>query len=191
MKHTLGLLLVLLIFSLESNAQRRIAVVDIESTVKQWSRAVRLDYTLTEKSQTLRKMVNTWLDKLQVKYDDYDKQLGTPSQQSKLATDILDGQEQILLFEQILVDSIPIYRSEVIQMIENKIQTTIDAVAVANGYDLIIAKDNILFYRGKEIDELIVTYTEIDLQDIKDQVAGIDVKLAGWIEEYAQRIAAY
>lgn len=191
MKHTLALLLVYLFLLPQSFAQRKIAVVDIESTVKQWNRAVQLDFTLAEKSQTLKKMVNTWLDKLQVKFDDYDNQLGTPDQQTKLATDILEGQEQILLFEQILVDSIPVYRSGVIQMIEQKIQHTIDAVAVANDYDLVIAKDNILFFRGKEIDELIVSYTALDLQDIKTSVMEIENKLSNWIEEYAIRIEDY
>ncbi|MCB0632423.1 MAG: OmpH family outer membrane protein [Saprospiraceae bacterium] len=191
MKRILALLFVSLFLIPYSFAQRKIAVVDIESTVNQWNRAVQLDYMLTEKGQALQKMVNTWLDKLQVKYEQYDNQLGTPTQQSELAGNILSGQEEILLFEQILVDSIPIYRGEVIQMIENQIQQTIDGVALANGYDLVIAKDNILFYRGKEIDELIVSHTDIDLKDIKASVSAIESKLRTWIEEYTERIEQY
>jgi Skp family chaperone for outer membrane proteins len=191
MKRVLALWFVSLFLLSHNFAQQRIAVVDIETTVNQWNRAVLLDFTLTEKGQTLRKMVNAWLDKLQVKYDQYDNQLGTPHQQSRLAEEILAGQEEILLFEQIIVDSIPIYRAEVVQMIENKIQQTIDAVAMANDYDLVIAKDNILFYRGKEIDELIVSHTDIDLQDIKASVSAIDNKLKNWIQEYTVRIEQY
>lgn len=191
MKSILTLLALYCLYFQPAFAQQKIGVVNIEATVNQWNKAVKLDVMLEQKSSALKKLVDTWLDKLQHKYDQYDNLSGTPTQQNNLAVEILDGQEDILLFERIVVDSIPRFRNEVIQLIEGKIQETIDAVAIDNNYDLIIAKDNILFYRGKEIDELIVTYSIIDLQDIQIRVDEINEKLTVWIAEYTNRIEQY
>jgi hypothetical protein len=163
----------------------------MDATIEGWNKAVKLDQMLTQKSKSLKTMVETWLNKLQEKYDEYDKKSGTPTQQNTLANDILDGQEEILIFERILVDSIPLFRRNVLQLIEAKIQETVDAVAIANNYDLIIAKNNILFYRGEEIDELIVTTSALDLQDIQAEVEALNIKLTAWIETYTNRIEEY
>lgn len=191
MRIILTLIVLCVVLPLSSHAQQKIGVVDIDATVNEWNRAVKLDAMLNQKSMALKRLVEMWLDKLQDKYNKYDNLANVPTQQSTLAVEILDGQEDILLFERIVVDTIPQFRAEVIQLIENKIQETIDAVAVANDYDLIIAKDNILFYRGKEIDELIVTYSIIDLQDIQIRVDSLNAKLTAWIEEYTNRIEQY
>lgn len=191
MKPILTLLIFYFSFIFVGLAQQKIGVVDIEATVAGWNRAVKLDLMLEQKSHTLKTMVDDWLNKLQQKYDEYDKKIGTPEYQNTLANDILDGQEEILHFEMILVDSIPVYRQGVIKLIEAKIQETIDAVAIANSYDLIIAKNNILFYKGDEIDELIVTYSALDLQDIQVEVDALNLKLTAWIETYANRIEEY
>lgn len=191
MKHIITLLTLCCFFVHPSFSQQKIGVVDIEATVNGWNKAVKLDQMLQQKSVTLKEMVENWLDKLQEKYDEYDKKAGTPTQQNALANDILDGQEEILMFERILVDTIPLYRKNVLGLIEAKIQETVDAVAIANNYDLIIAKDNILFYKGEEIDELIVTYSALDLQGILAQVQEINEKLSAWIEAYTIRIEEY
>lgn len=191
MKRILILLAIVCFFTSFSVAQQKVGVVDIDATVQGWNKAVKLDAMLNQKSRTLKSMVETWLDKLQEKYDQYDKKIGTPTQQNDLANDILDGQEEILIFERILVDSIPLYRKEVLQLIEAKIQETVDGVAIANDYDLIIAKNNILFYKGEEIDELIVTYSALDLQDIQATVEALNIKLTAWIEAYGNRIEEY
>lgn len=191
MKHFITLLTLGCFFVHFSFAQQKIGVVDIDATVEGWNKAVKLDQMLQQKSITLKKMVETWLDKLQEKYDEYDKKTGTPTQRNTLANDILDGQEEILMFERILVDSIPLYRTNLMGLIEAKIQETVNAVAIANNYDLIIEKDNILFYKGEEIDELIVTYTAPDLQDIQAEVKALEIKLSEWIEAYTNRIQEY
>lgn len=191
MKHLFILLTLCCFFVHFSFAQQKVGVVDIDATVEGWNKAVKLDQMLQQKSITLKKMVETWLDKLQEKYDEYDKKTGTPTQRNTLANDILDGQEEILMFERILVDSIPLYRKNVLQLIESRIQETVDAVAIANNYDLIIAKNNILFYKGEEIDELIVNYSTLDLQDIQAEVEALGIKLSEWIEAYANRIEEY
>lgn len=192
MKRILTSLTVFLLLFNYLHGQQKIGVVNLESTLDQWNRAVQLDYMLDQKKSTLESLVDAWLNKLQFKYDQYDNLSGTPQQQDKLANDILNGQEEILAFERILVDSIPQYRSEVMQLIQGKIQTTVDAVAVANGYDLIIGKNSILFYQGEEdIDELIVTYTAIDLESIKMKVAELNTKLTACIERYTGIIEQY
>lgn len=191
MKHTFILLTLSFCLVHFSFAQQKIGVVDIDATIDSWNKAVKLDQMLTQKSTTLKTMVETWLNKLQEKYDEYDKKLGTPTQQNTLANEILDGQEEILIFERILVDSIPLFRRDVLQLIEARIQETVDAVAVANNYDLIIAKNNILFYKGEEIDELIVTTSALDLQDIQAEVEALNIKLTTWIEAYTNRIEEY
>jgi Skp family chaperone for outer membrane proteins len=191
MKHIITLLTLSLFLVHFSFAQQKIGVVDMDATIEGWNKAVRLDQMLTQKSKSLKTMVETWLNKLQEKYDEYDKKSGTPTQQNTLANDILDGQEEILIFERILVDSIPLFRRNVLQLIEAKIQETVDAVAIANNYDLIIAKNNILFYRGEEIDELIVTTSALDLQDIQAEVEALNIKLTAWIETYTNRIEEY
>lgn len=191
MKRIATLLAISCLFITISLAQQKIGVVDMDATIDGWNKSVKLDVMLNQKSFTLKTMVETWLDKLQGKYDEYDKKNGTERQQNALANDILDGQEEILIFERILVDSIPLYRKEVLNLIEAKIQETVDAVAVANEYDLIIAKNNILFYKGEEIDELIVTYSPLDLQDIQAAVEALNIKLSTWLEAYANRIEEY
>ncbi|PHN04356.1 OmpH family outer membrane protein [Flavilitoribacter nigricans] len=191
MKHIITLLAISCFFANVSFAQQKIGVVDIDATIDGWNRAVKLDQMLNQKSTSLKTMVETWLNKLQEKYDEYDKKNGTPTQQNALANDILDGQEQILLFERILVDSIPLFRHEVLELIESRIQETVDAVALANDYDLIIAKNNILFYKGEEIDELIVTYTAPDLEDIQMAVEKVNMKLSEWIDAYTVMIEEY
>lgn len=191
MKPIFFLLVIAAVFVQPAFGQQKIGVVDIDATIAEWNRAVKLDIMLNQKRVTLKGMVETWLNKLQEKYDLYDKKTGTAEEQNTLANDILDGQEEILNFERILVDSIPRYRSQVLQLIEAQIQETIDGVAIANDYDLIIAKDNILFYRGEEIDELIVTHSALDLRDIQAQVEIIDIRLTTWINSYTRRIEEY
>ncbi|WP_099152296.1 hypothetical protein [Flavilitoribacter nigricans] len=132
-----------------ARAQAQVEIVDLEANVTAWSDGLAMDIMFLEQEQVFMGMMERWLERLQKKYNAYQKtqerNYMPDGRDDALKHSVMADQQGLLAAETYYLDTINVYKQEMLAAIQASIRERVDHLNHSSEDRMIVFQQAILY----------------------------------------------